>query len=73
MLKLKVSLADRIWSIGTDWESLIKKRKLSLSHCSKYVVNKITGNKEVANLLHECGHKISYADIRHLVRATQTK
>ena len=29
-------------------------------------VNGITGSKEVANLLHKCGHEISYADIRHL-------
>ena len=29
-------------------------------------VNRITGSKEVANLLHKCGHGISYADIRHL-------
>ena len=29
-------LADRIWPISSDWESLIKKRKLSPSHCSKH-------------------------------------
>ena len=29
-------LADRIWSISSDCESLIKKRKLSQNHCSKY-------------------------------------
>ena len=29
-------------------------------------VNRITGSKEVANLLHKCGHGISYSDIRHL-------
>ena len=29
-------------------------------------VKRITGSKEVANLLHKCGHAISYADIRHL-------
>ena len=29
-------------------------------------VNRITVSKEVANLLHKCGHGISYADIRHL-------
>ena len=29
-------------------------------------VNKITGNKEVENLLRKYGHEISYADIRHL-------
>ena len=29
-------------------------------------VNSVTGCKEVANLLHKCGHGISYADIRHL-------
>ena len=29
-------------------------------------MNIITGSKESANLLHKCGHGISYADIRHL-------
>ena len=29
-------------------------------------VNRITGSKEVTDLLHKCGHGVSYADIRHL-------
>ena len=29
-------------------------------------VNIITGSKEFTNLLHKCGHGISYADIHHL-------
>ena len=29
-------------------------------------VNRISGSKEMANLLHKCEHGISYADIRYL-------
>ena len=36
-------------------------------------VNSVTGCKEVANLLHKCGHGISYADIRHLNKSWATR
>ena len=59
-------LADRIWSIDSDLESLIKKENSPKAIALSMTVNRITGSKEVANLLHKCGHGISYADIRHL-------
>ena len=59
-------LVDRIWSISSDRESLIKKENSPKAIALNMTVNGITGSKEVANLLHKCGHEISYADIRHL-------
>ena len=59
-------LADRIWSITSDWESLIKKENSPKAIALSMTVNRITGSKEVVNFLHKCGHGISYADIRHL-------
>ena len=59
-------LADRIWSIISDWESLIKKENSQKVIALSTTVNRVTGSKEVANLLHKCVHGISYADIRHL-------
>ena len=59
-------LADRIWSISSDWESFIKKENSPKTIALSMTVNRTTGSKEVENLLHKCGHKISYVDIRHL-------
>ena len=66
-------LADRIWSISSDWESLIKKENSPKAIALSMTVNRITGSKEVANLLHKCGHGISYADIRHLNKSWANK
>ena len=51
-------LADGIWSISRDWESLIKNENSTKVVALSMTVNKITGSKEVANLLHKCGHMI---------------
>ena len=66
-------LADRIWSISSDWESLIKKENSPKAIALSMTVNRITGNKGMANLLHKCGHVISYADIRHLNKSWENK
>ena len=42
-------LADRIWSISSNWESLIKKESSPKAIALSMTVNKITGSKEVAN------------------------
>ena len=55
-----------MWSIRSDWESLIEKENSPKTIALSMTVNRITGSKEVANLLHKCGHGISYADTRHL-------
>ena len=62
-------LADRIWSIDSDWESSIKKENYPKASALIMTVNRITGSKEVAKLLHKCGHEISYADIRHVSKS----
>ena len=59
-------LVDRTWSISSEWKSSIKKENSPKTIAQSMTVNKITGSKEVANLLHKCGHGMSYADIRHL-------
>ena len=59
-------LADIMWSISSDWGSLIEKENSPKTIALSMTVNRITGSKEVANLLHKCGHGISYADSRHL-------
>ena len=59
-------LADRIWSISSDWVSLIKIENSSKDIALNVNVNRKTGSKEVANLLHKYEHVISYAGISYL-------
>ena len=66
-------LVDRIWSISSERESLIKKENSPKAIALNMTVDGITGSKEVANLLHKCGHEISYADIRHLNKSWANK
>ena len=47
-------------------ESLIRKEKSPKTIVLSMTVNRLTGSKEIANLLHKCGHGISYTDVRHL-------
>ena len=44
----------------------MKKENSSKVIALSMTVNRISGSKEVANLLHKCEHGISYADIRYL-------
>ena len=66
-------LADRIWSISSDWESLIKKENSPKPIALSMTLNGITGSKEVEKLSHKCGNGISYADVFNLNRLRQTK
>ena len=59
-------LADRICSISSDWESLIKKENSPKAISLSMTVTRIIGSKEMAKLLHKYVQGISYADIRHL-------
>ena len=63
-------LADRIWSISSDWESLMKKQNSPKAIALSMTMNRITGNKEMVNLLHKCRHGISCADICHLNKSS---
>lgn len=59
-------LADRIRSISCDWKSSIKKENSLKFITLSMAVNRITGSKELANLLHKYGHRIFYTDTRHV-------
>ena len=47
-------LADIIWLISSDWESLIKKENSLKAIALSMTVNRITSSKEVVNLLLKC-------------------
>ena len=61
--------SDRVWSISSNLESLITKRRSAKSIMLGLIINRITGSKEVATLLSKLGHGISYNDIRTLNNA----
>ena len=56
--------AIKIWSLASDWESLITKETSPKQAVMGLVIHRMTGSKEVANMLHKCNHAISYRDIR---------
>eukprot|EP00794_Sanderia_malayensis_P013459 gene13459-14844_t len=56
--------AIKIWSLASDWESLITKEPSAKQAVMGLVIHRMTGSKEVANMLHKCNHAISYQDIR---------
>ena len=57
-------LAAKIWSVSSDWESLIKKENSPKAIALSMTVNRITGSKEMAKLLHKYGHGFCHVDIR---------
>ena len=64
-------LAGRICSIINDWEQL-KEVKFSKAIRLNMTENRITGTKEVINVLHKCKHEIRYVNI-HLLNESYTK
>ena len=56
--------AIKIWSLASDWESLIAAQPTPKQAVMGLVIHRMTGSKEVANMLHKCNHVISYQDIR---------
>ena len=56
--------AAKIWSVNSDWESLIKKENFPKAIALSMTANRITGRKEVAKLLHKYGRGFCYVDIR---------
>ena len=56
--------AGKIWSVNSDWESLIKKENSPKAIALSMTANRTTGSKEVAKLLHKYGRGFCYADIR---------
>ena len=55
--------AMKLWGISSDWESLITKGRSAKAAALSLTVHRLTGSKETANYLHQCGHGILYADI----------
>lgn len=66
-------LTDRIWSIYTDWKSLIRNEKSSKAIALSMTINRTTGGKGMANLLHKRGHEISHTEICHLNKSWANK
>eukprot|EP00794_Sanderia_malayensis_P016277 gene16277-17916_t len=56
--------ATKIWSLASDWESLLTKVPSPKQAIMGLVLHRLTGNKEVINTLHKCNHVMSYNNIR---------
>ena len=56
--------SSRIWTISSDWESLITKDRSAKATALSLTVHRLTGSKETTNYIHRCGHGISYADVQ---------
>ena len=56
--------AIKIWSLSSDWESLLTRETSPKQAVMGLVIHRMTGSREVANMLHKCNHTISYRDIR---------
>ena len=54
----------KIWSLASDWESLITKGISPKQAILGLVNHRMTASKEGINYLHKCNHSISYNDVR---------
>ena len=57
-------LATKIWSIASDWESLITKDMTGKQACLGLIIHRDTASKSGINYLHKCNHSLSYNAIR---------
>ena len=55
--------AVEIWSLESDWESFISEVSPK-QPVMGLVVRRLSGSKEIVNMLHKCNRAISYHDIR---------
>ena len=60
------NMATKIWSLASDWESLITKENLTKQLILGQTVHRITASKETIKNLHRLGHTASYNDILKL-------
>ena len=60
------NLSQKIWSVASDWESVITHKGSVKSTALSLTVHRMTGSKEVTTLLNKCGHGVSYSDVRLL-------
>ena len=56
--------AIKIWSLASDWQSLITKEPSPKQAIMGLVIHRMTESTEVTNFLHKCNRAISYKDIR---------
>ena len=56
--------AIRIWPLASDWECLITREPFPKQAVLGLVIHRMTGSKEVVNMLHKFNHIISSQDIR---------
>ena len=57
-------LANKIWSVASDWESLVTRKATPKQVVLGLVLHRLTGSREVANYVHKSNHAISYDAIR---------
>ena len=58
------NIANKIWSVASDWYSLITRQKNAKQAMLGLTIHRLTGSKEAATHLHSLGHSISYNEIR---------
>lgn len=66
VLTTSTSSAQKIWSVASDWESLVTHKRSVKSTALSLTVHRMTGSKELTKLLNKCGHGVSYSDVRLL-------
>ena len=58
------SLATKIWSTVTDWESLITRKRSPKQVVLGTIIHRMSGSKNSIKLLNKCNHVISYNKIQ---------
>ena len=56
--------ATKLWSIASDWEYLITKKKNPKQAILGLVIHRNTGSKEAISFLHKSCHTVSYKEIQ---------
>ena len=56
--------AIKIWSLASDWESLVTRRPNPKTTTMGLLIHRLTRSKEVIDILHKSNHTSSYQDIR---------
>ena len=59
-----VAIANKIWSVASDWQSLITRKPTPKQALIGLTLHRFTGSKEGADELHKFGHGISYDNIK---------
>ena len=57
-------VATKIWSMASDWESLLTKERTVKQAVAGMTVHRLTSSKEVLSILHKLNNTISYSDVR---------